>query len=113
VYNCPAVRVKAVCRNAALGANVPGPPLSFQPSGCPAAVGKPGPLTMIPRSWLKLAVEVHRSEFAVPIVTQLNPGVKVTERGVAPVPMIAELSIEVQVVPSLLLSWYWPVLTAV
>src|ERR1700693_2831318 len=87
----------------ALGENRPAkPPLSFHASGCPAVVGNAPPEMAIPRSWLKPALAVQRSEFPPIHAIESAVGVTVVDR---PVP-----SMSCQVVPSLFCRWYWSVL---
>src|SRR5258708_20505308 len=51
VYAVPPATTTDVCTKAAFGLNVPAePPLSFQPSRCPAIVGKPVPDSLRPLS---------------------------------------------------------------
>src|SRR5437773_11284806 len=58
----------------------------------------------MPRSWLKPAVSVQRSAFALMIATESSEGVNVIERRVE--------SMSTQFVPSPFASWYWRVLAA-
>ena len=89
-----------VCTKAALGENVPAkPPDSFQDSGWPATVGNtPPPLTVMPMSWLKPALAVHRSALPLRMANELTDGVKLSDRLV--------LSIGCHATPSLPVSEY-------
>ena len=89
--------------NAALGENVPAnPPLSFHATSVPVPYAPP--LTMMPMSWLKPAVAVHRSAPAEIAKLVSAAGDMVTFN--------AELSIACQAVPSLLCKTYCEVLAA-
>src|SRR5581483_9817471 len=104
VYVVLAVTGITAPTNAAFGENVPfRPPLSFHASGWPAVVGKPVPLTMMPRSWLKPAVEVQRSALPPSTAIPVEDGVKVTAT--------PESSV-VHVEPLLPVSEFWAVVHA-
>src|SRR5258708_4384717 len=103
VYGVPAATVITVCTSAALGENVPPkPPLSFQASGCPAVVGNAPPLTVMPRSWLKPALEVQRSALPLMMAYEATLGVKMT--------LVLPALVSTQVVPLLPVRLTWLVL---
>src|SRR5438128_11493074 len=86
-----------VWTKAAFGENVPAkPPLSCQPTICPAPYVPP--LIRMPRSWLTPACDVHRSALPDRTASELVVGVKLRLRLVA--------SIGCQVVPLLPVSVY-------
>src|SRR2546425_2492141 len=90
---------------AAFGEKVPAkPPLSFQPIRFDRYATASAGVTVIPRSWLIPATEVHRSTFPVNVTRQLSARFTLMVRAVP--------SIALQLLPSLLDRPYWLLLLA-
>src|SRR5205823_10184445 len=90
---------------AAFGEKVPAkPPLSFQPIRFAGWVTASAGVTVMPRSWLIPATDVHRSAFPVSVTRQLSVRFTLMVRTVP--------SIGLQLLPSLLDRLYWLLLLA-
>jgi hypothetical protein len=96
-YPWPEVIAKSDWTNAAFGENVPAePPDSFHASSWSEA---PLSLTNMPRSWLKPAVAVHRSAFAVSKIDWFAVAAQARRR--------YRVSTSHQLTPSLFWREYW------